>query len=112
MPKAKLRGGFRYLTLFLGSRRLGRPRRRDAAVHAGPDRVKPRDYPNYFRSNDDLLNKLWYAGAYTVQTNTIAPDTGRSGSRPETGLAELRRHRPRHQRAGRRGETRPHGVAR
>ncbi|MGW6933554.1 alpha-L-rhamnosidase-related protein [Lentzea sp. NPDC054927] len=78
MPKAKLRGGFRYLTLFLGGD--GWVDIDDVTLQftPDPDRANLRDYPNYFRSNDDLLNKLWYAGAYTVQTNTIAPDTGRS----------------------------------
>ena len=77
MPAASLRGGFRYLTLFMNS---------DGWVHLAnirlrftpaPSMTDPSAYPNYFYSNDDLLNKLWYAGAYTVQTNTIAPDQGR-----------------------------------
>lgn len=78
MPKAKLRGGFRYLTLFLAND--GWVDINDVTLQftPDPDRANPRDYPNYFRSDDDLLNKLWYAGAYTVQTNTIAPDTGRT----------------------------------
>ena len=77
MPTASLRGGFRYLTLFMNS---------DGWVHLSnirlnftpaPTMADPSAYPNYFYSNDDLLNKLWYAGAYTVQTNTIAPNQGR-----------------------------------
>ena len=36
-----------------------------------------RAYPNYFYSDDQLINRIWYAGAYTVQTNIIANDTGR-----------------------------------
>ena len=77
MPTASLRGGFRYLTLFMNS---------DGWVHLANIRLSftpaplmadPSAYPNFFYSNDDLLNKLWYAGAYTVQTNTIAPNQGR-----------------------------------
>ena len=34
-------------------------------------------YPNDFYSDDALINRIWYAGAYTVQTNIIANDTGR-----------------------------------
>jgi hypothetical protein len=85
MPKEKLRGGFRYLTLFLGDD--GWADIDNVTLHftPDPDRANLRDYPNYFRSNDDLLNKLWYAGAYTVQTNTIAPDTGRSPDVPDPG---------------------------
>lgn len=85
MPKAKLRGGFRFLTLFLDGD--GWVDIDDVALRftPDPDRVNLRDYPNYFRSNDDLLNKLWYAGAYTVQTNTIAPDTGRTKAGPKPG---------------------------
>lgn len=85
MPKEKLRGGFRFLTLFLDGD--GWVDVNDVTLQFTPDpeRANPRDYPNYFRSNDDLLNKLWYAGAYTVQTNTIAPDTGRTKDAPKPG---------------------------
>ena len=85
MPKEKLRGGFRYLTLFLGTDGWVDVDDVTLQFTPDPDRANPRDYPNYFRSNDDLLNKLWYAGAYTVQTNTIAPDTGRTRVAPNPG---------------------------
>ncbi|HEX8870162.1 MAG TPA: hypothetical protein VF821_31155, partial [Lentzea sp.] len=78
MPKEKLRGGFRFLTLFLAGDGWVDVDDVTLQFTPDPDRANPRDYPNYFHSNDDLLNKLWYAGAYTVQTNIIAPDTGRS----------------------------------
>ncbi len=44
-----------------------------------------RAYTGYFSTSDpifgdqDFLTKLWYAGAYTVQTNTIDVDEARSG---------------------------------
>jgi hypothetical protein len=44
---------------------------------ASPGMADLRAYPNYFQSNDDLLNRIWYAGAYTVQMDTIGPDQGR-----------------------------------
>ena len=47
--------------------------------------VNLRDYDNYFYSSDPLLNRIWYAGAYTVQTNTIAPSTGRVWGPPAEG---------------------------
>ncbi|GJD00436.1 bacterial alpha-L-rhamnosidase domain-containing protein [Colletotrichum higginsianum] len=36
-----------------------------------------RAYQGYFHSSDDLLNKIWYSGAYTLQTNAAPPETGR-----------------------------------
>ncbi|MFC5946387.1 hypothetical protein ACFPZ4_33800, partial [Micromonospora harpali] len=42
----------------------------------------PRAYANYFYSSDELLNKIWYAGAYTIQLNTIDPKTGRIWEAP------------------------------
>ena len=42
-----------------------------------------RDYKGYFYAKDpgeedeDLLTKIWYAGAYTIQTNIIAANEGR-----------------------------------
>lgn len=36
-----------------------------------------RAYQGCFHSNDSLLNRIWYAGAYTLQTNAVPPDTGR-----------------------------------
>ena len=34
-----------------------------------------RAYGGYFNSNDDLLNRIWYSGAYTVQTNSAPGNT-------------------------------------
>jgi hypothetical protein len=34
-------------------------------------------YGGYFHCNDDLINRIWYAGAYTLQTNAVPPYTGR-----------------------------------
>jgi hypothetical protein len=36
-----------------------------------------RAYQGYFHSNDELLNRIWYAGAYTLQTNSVPVNTGR-----------------------------------
>lgn len=36
-----------------------------------------RAYQGYFSCSDPLLNKIWYAGAYTLQTNAVPPKTGR-----------------------------------
>jgi len=77
MPAASLRGGFRYLTLFMNSNGWVHLSNVRLNFTPAPTMADPSAYPNYFYSNDDLLNKLWYAGAYTVQTNTIAPNQGR-----------------------------------
>jgi hypothetical protein len=85
MPQAKLRGGFRYLTLFDES---GGPIALDRitlAISFAPSMSNLRDYDNYFYSSDPLLNRIWYAGAYTAETNTIAPTTGRVWGPPPTG---------------------------
>jgi hypothetical protein len=82
---AQLRGGFRYLTLFAAS---DTPVTLDAvtlAVTFAPTMADLRDYDNYFYSSDPLLNRIWYAGAYTVQTNTIAPTSGRVWGPPAQG---------------------------
>jgi hypothetical protein len=85
VPKAKLRGGFRYLTVFLNSSGWVDLSGISLQYTAAPTMPDPSAYPNYFHSNDDLLNRIWYAGAYTVQTNTIAPDQGRVWGPPVTG---------------------------
>jgi hypothetical protein len=85
MPAAKLRGGFRYLTLFLNSSGWVDIDRVSLRFTAAPAMSDPRAYPNYFYSSDDLLNRIWYAGAYTVQMDTIAPDQGRVWPPPPTG---------------------------
>jgi hypothetical protein len=85
MPQSSLRGGFRYLTLFGTS---GTPVVLDGvslAITFAPTMSDLRAYDNYFYSSDPLLNRIWYAGAYTVQTNTIAPTTGRVWGPPATG---------------------------
>jgi hypothetical protein len=85
MPAASLRGGFRYLTLFLDS--AGWVDVTGAALQftAAPDLANPRDYPDYFYSSDRLLNRIWYAGAYTVEMDTINPAQGRVWPPPASG---------------------------
>lgn len=72
-----IRGGFRYLMVFLGS--PGSLRIFGLHVDYTPDPgvTSLRDYPGAFLSSSTLLNRLWYAGAYTVQMDTINPATGR-----------------------------------
>ncbi|KAG7449503.1 glycoside hydrolase family 78 protein [Guyanagaster necrorhizus] len=86
---AQQRGGFRYLTIATTS---GDPVSiSDVQVNITfmPHWDDLRAYSGYFLTEDpifedpDFLTKLWYSGAYTVQTNTIGPNQARSC--PDTG---------------------------
>jgi len=85
MPGDKLRGGFRYLTLFLNSSGWVDINGVSLNFTAEPAMSNPAAYPDYFYSNDSLLNKIWYAGAYTVQLDTISPTQGRVWPAPSSG---------------------------
>jgi len=73
-----IRGGFRYLMVFLDS--PGTVKIENLTLHYTPDPTATnlRGYQGSFLSSDTTLNKLWYAGAYTVQMDTIDPTTGRA----------------------------------
>ncbi|KAG6864815.1 hypothetical protein C0991_007001 [Blastosporella zonata] len=83
-PTASLRGGFRFLTIVLsdgdGEVTFGNV---SCAISFMPHVEDLREYAGYFYaldpvSNDmNFLTKIWYAGAYTVQTNTVPVNTGR-----------------------------------
>ena len=85
MPVDKLRGGFRYLTIFLTSN--GWVDLNNVSLHfsAMPGLPDPQSYTGYFYCDDDLLNRIWYAGAYTVQLNTVDPTQGRHWPPPSSG---------------------------
>ncbi|KAF2146366.1 glycoside hydrolase family 78 protein [Aplosporella prunicola CBS 121167] len=81
VPDAQLRGGFRYLTLFLVTNTTDTSISiSDINTEIGFQPTWPdlRAYQGYFHSSDELLNRIWYAGAYTLQTNAVPPDTGRA----------------------------------
>jgi hypothetical protein len=73
-----IRGGFRYLMVFLDS--PGTVKIENLTLHFTPDPTATnlRAYQGSFLSSDVTLNKLWYAGAYTLQMDTIDPTTGRA----------------------------------
>ena len=81
MDIAHQRGGFRYLTLFLLANGTDSTavNLKDVVLEIGfqPTWSNLRAYQGYFHSNDEELNKIWYSGAYTLQTNNVPPDTGR-----------------------------------
>jgi hypothetical protein len=80
MPDEALRGGFRYMTVFLVTDDPTKVQIEDVSLEIGFQPTWPnlRAYQGYFHSNDELLlNRIWYSGAYTLQTNSVPVDTGR-----------------------------------
>ncbi|MGW2282992.1 alpha-L-rhamnosidase-related protein [Streptomyces sp. NPDC001770] len=78
LSDGRTRGGFRYATLFLdgaGWVGLGQV---SLDFGAAPRQTDPGDYQGWFLSSDDELNKIWYAGAYTVQMDTWNSGTAKS----------------------------------
>ena len=75
------RGGFRYLTLSLGSTTDVNTvvEIKGVTVHFTPEPNvsddQLRNYTGYFHCSDDLLNRIWYAGAYTAQMVTISTNS-------------------------------------
>jgi len=72
------RGGFRYVTFFLSG--AGQVTFNDVTLdfQAAPKQADPAAYDGWFLSSDNALNKLWYAGAYTVQMDTWLANTAKS----------------------------------
>lgn len=79
MPDKYLRGGFRYLTVFLITDDLVDVQIEDLSLEIAfkPTWSNLRAYQGYFHSSDELLNRIWYSGAYTLQTNEVPVNTGR-----------------------------------
>lgn len=89
MDDVHLRGGFRYLTLFLLTNSTTSVCIDDISLEIGfqPTWSNLRAYQGYFHSNDDELNKIWYSGAYTLQTNAVPTNTGRKVPTLSSGWA-------------------------
>ena len=72
------RGGFRYLSLLHNT--TGGIEVQQVTVQFTPmphwQDNKLGDYTGYFHCNDELVNRIWYAGAYTNQLCTIDPNHG------------------------------------
>ncbi|CAG8353753.1 unnamed protein product [Penicillium salamii] len=79
MPDKYLRGGFRYLTVFLITGDSVDVQIEDLSLEIAfkPTWSNLRAYQGYFHSSDELLNRIWYSGAYTLQTNEVPVNTGR-----------------------------------
>lgn len=74
---AQGRGGFRYLTIVSNSTDSITVRSVSVNYTAAPTR-NLQGYTGYFHCNDELINRIWYAGAYTAQLATIDPEYGNS----------------------------------
>jgi hypothetical protein len=80
MPTGSLRGGFRYLTIFLkdtDSTASVQFSNIETEIAFQPTWPNMRAYRGYFHSSDNTLNRIWYMGAYTLQTNCVPTNTGR-----------------------------------
>ncbi|KAG9963556.1 bacterial alpha-L-rhamnosidase domain-containing protein, partial [Aureobasidium melanogenum] len=74
------RGGFRYLNVYhntTGNVTLSHLQTYFTAMPHFPNDGL-REYTGYFHSNDEKLNRVWYAGAYTDQLCTIPSSAGNS----------------------------------
>ncbi|KAI1454450.1 glycoside hydrolase family 78 protein [Annulohypoxylon moriforme] len=88
MPDENLRGGFRYMTLFLtGATSSVTINNVSLEISFQPTWSNLQAYQGYFHSSDDVLNKIWYSGAYTIQTNALHPSTGRTWPAPDSQWA-------------------------
>ena len=79
MPDIRLRGGFRYMTIFLVTTVATTVNiiNINLEISFQPTWSNLQAYQGYFHSSDELLNRIWYSGAYTLQTNTVPVDSGR-----------------------------------
>ena len=80
MPDEALRGGFRYMTLWLSTDSSATSfcaSNITVELDFQPTWSNLRAYQGYFHCSDDLLNRIWYAGAYTLQSNAVPTNTGR-----------------------------------
>jgi hypothetical protein len=79
------RGAFRYLTIVSNTTATVSVKEVVVEFTAAP-KQDLRGYTGYFHSDDELLNKIWYAGAYTNQLCTIDPAYG--DALPLLGIAD------------------------
>ena len=82
-PAERLRGGFRFITIVSNAKDPLTISNVTCEISFSPHVENMRDYAGYFSTKDpvfndpDFLTKIWYAGAYTVQTNVVPLHTGR-----------------------------------
>ncbi|BCS19863.1 uncharacterized protein APUU_20295S [Aspergillus puulaauensis] len=76
MPDNLLRGGLRYLSLFLPGNGSVTISNLTLEMSFQPTWPNLKAYQGYFHSDDELLNRIWYAGAYTLQASIIPSNAG------------------------------------
>jgi hypothetical protein len=72
---AHQRGAFRYMTVVSNTSATVEVKSISIQFTAAPSQDL-QAYTGYFHSNDELLNRIWYAGAYTNQLCSIDPVYG------------------------------------
>jgi hypothetical protein len=79
LPPAYARGGFRYLTFSLPPQADALQSVQFRLIHiifqAQQSLGQPSAYAGYFFSSDHMLNRIWYAAAYTLQLATVAANS-------------------------------------
>jgi alpha-L-rhamnosidase len=75
-----LQGGFRFQLITLTS--AGSVSISAVGARVEFENAAPSDYQGWFASSDALLNRIWYSGAYTVQTDMAPPGTQYGNSTP------------------------------
>ncbi len=75
-----IQGGERYERISLTT--PGTLTLRGAGVQFMAYDATPDKYQGWFLSSDDVLNRIWYAGAYTTQLNMIPPGSPDGGPQP------------------------------
>lgn len=86
MPQESFRGGFRFMTVV--AKAPVTISNITCAIGFSPSQADLRDYSGYFSAPEhDLLSRIWYAAAYTAQTNIGPVDTGRHLPQIEHGWA-------------------------
>ncbi|KAF3934133.1 hypothetical protein ABW20_dc0100506 [Dactylellina cionopaga] len=83
--KIYVRGAFKYMTVWVNENATyggAAPSFTLSDLYipyaAMPHFENPKAYTGYFHSSDNLLNRIWYAGAYTLQLSTVNPEEGGS----------------------------------
>ncbi|KAF2099876.1 alpha-L-rhamnosidase [Rhizodiscina lignyota] len=78
LPRQLGRGAFRYVTLVHNSSGTVKISKVNTQFIAMPHYAEEalQNYTGYFHCDDELLNRIWYAGAYTLNLDTIDPKNG------------------------------------
>lgn len=86
MPQERFRGGFRFVTIV--AKAPVTISNITCAIGFSPSQTDLRDYSGYFHApGHDLLSRIWYAAAYTAQTNIGPVNTGRFLPQVQPGWA-------------------------